>query len=141
MRKEVTISKSEAQKILRGWLRNATSGCHGDMLGYIEGWFQDEDEEAFRMAISALQVKGDLISRADLIKSLEEYDREFMPRWVRKRINEAPAINSNKVGKWIDHSEEGYVECPNCHHTTKCKDNIEDLHYCSYCGKELKKGS
>ena len=35
-----------------------------------------------------------------------------------------------KTGKWIDHSEEGYVECPICGHLTTCEGNIEDLHYC-----------
>lgn len=33
-------------------------------------------------------------------------------------------------GEWIDHSEEGYVECPFCEHLTNCEDNIDELHYC-----------
>ena len=39
--------------------------------------------------------------------------------------------------KWIDHSEDGYVECPICGHLTTCEGNIEDLHYCFWCGTRL----
>ena len=28
-----------------------------------------------------------------------------------------------KKGKWIDHSDEGYVECPFCHSATNCDGN------------------
>lgn len=42
-----------------------------------------------------------------------------------------------KTGKWIDHSEEGYVECPMCGHLTTCEGNIEDLHYCFWCGNKM----
>lgn len=42
-------------------------------------------------------------------------------------------------GEWIDHSDEGYVECPFCDHATTCDDNIEELHYCFFCGAELRK--
>ena len=43
-------------------------------------------------------------------------------------------------GTWNDHSDEGYVECPFCDHATNCDDNIEELHFCFFCGAELKKG-
>ena len=38
------------------------------------------------------------------------------------------------TGKWIDHSDEGYIECPFCHSATNCEGNIEELHYCFSCG-------
>lgn len=40
-------------------------------------------------------------------------------------------------GEWIDHSDEGYVECPFCEHATTCDDNIEELHYCFFCGASM----
>lgn len=45
-----------------------------------------------------------------------------------------------KTGKWIDHSEDGYVECPICGHLTTCEGNIEDLHYCFWCGTRMEAG-
>lgn len=44
---------------------------------------------------------------------------------------------TQKSGKWIDHSDEGYVECPFCGHATTCEDNIDELHYCFYCGARM----
>lgn len=44
-------------------------------------------------------------------------------------------------GKWIDHSEDyGYVECPICEHLTNCEGDVDELHYCWYCGAKLEKG-
>lgn len=40
-------------------------------------------------------------------------------------------------GRWIDHSDEGYVECPKCGSATNCDDNINDLHFCFSCGAEM----
>lgn len=42
-------------------------------------------------------------------------------------------------GEWRDFSDEGFVECPFCEHATNCDDNIEELHYCFFCGAELRK--
>ena len=42
-----------------------------------------------------------------------------------------------KVGKWFDHSEEGYVQCPFCGSLTTCEDNIDELHYCFNCGARM----
>ncbi len=40
-------------------------------------------------------------------------------------------------GYWIDHSDEGYVECPKCGSATNCDGNINDLHFCFSCGAEM----
>ena len=40
-------------------------------------------------------------------------------------------------GHWIDHSDEGYVECSNCGSATNCDGNIADLHFCFSCGAEM----
>lgn len=42
--------------------------------------------------------------------------------------------------RWIDHSDEGYVECPKCGSATNCDDNIADLHFCFSCGAEMEGG-
>ena len=42
-----------------------------------------------------------------------------------------------KTGHWIDHSEEGYVECSECGSATNCDGNIADLHFCFSCGAEM----
>lgn len=42
-----------------------------------------------------------------------------------------------KDGKWIDYRNDGFVECPFCGHATNCEDNIDELHYCFYCGAKM----
>ena len=44
-----------------------------------------------------------------------------------------------KTGHWIDHSDEGYVECSNCGSATNCDGNIADLHFCFSCGAEMER--
>ena len=50
---------------------------------------------------------------------------------------EPPAQPERKRGKWIDYSEDGYVECPFCHSATNCDDNIDELHFCFSCGARM----
>lgn len=49
---------------------------------------------------------------------------------------------TEKTSKWIDRTEDGYVECPVCGHATTCEynDEIEDLHYCFWCGTRMEVG-
>ena len=42
-----------------------------------------------------------------------------------------------KRGKWIDHTDEGFVECPFCHSATTCEDNIDELKFCFSCGARM----
>ena len=42
-----------------------------------------------------------------------------------------------KTGRWIDHSDDGYVKCPFCGSATNCYDDIDELHYCFSCGAEM----
>ena len=44
---------------------------------------------------------------------------------------------SRPQGKWIDYSDDGYVECPICRNATNCDGNIDELHFCWSCGAEL----
>ena len=58
--------------------------------------------------------------------------------YVCEMIDDAPTIEERKTGKWIDYSEDGYVECPFCHSATNCDDNIDELHFCFLCGAMMK---
>ena len=48
-----------------------------------------------------------------------------------------PVTPTRPSGHWIDHSDEGYVECSNCGSATNCDGNIADLHFCFSCGAEM----
>ena len=52
-------------------------------------------------------------------------------------IDEQPTIESKK-GRWIDYSDEGFVECPFCHSATNCDGNKEELHFCFSCGADMR---
>ena len=47
------MTREEARQIIAIWLVSS-KGTKGQR-GYIEGWFDEEDVEAFRMAIEALE--------------------------------------------------------------------------------------
>ena len=101
--------------------------------------------------------QGDLISRQDAIDALEEQldylqmlnknenptaeGKWYGVNWARNTIADLPyKQNERPKGEWIDHSEDGYVECPICEHLTTCEDNIDELHYCWNCGADMRKG-
>ena len=42
-----------------------------------------------------------------------------------------------KTGHWIDHSEEGFVECSECGSATNCNGDINELHFCFSCGAKM----
>lgn len=54
------------------------------------------------------------------------------------KIEEMAEDLSQKTGKWIDYSDEGYVECPFCHSATNCDGNKDELHYCFSCGADMR---
>ena len=81
---------------------------------------------------------SDLISRRHLIYSLEK-DGLPVSAWLRDMIESEPSAEpERKTGKWIDYTEDGYVECPYCHSATNCDGNKDELHYCYSCGAELR---
>lgn len=49
------MTREEAKQIIATWLVSS-KGAKGQR-GYIEGWFDEEDVEAFRMAIEALSAE------------------------------------------------------------------------------------
>jgi len=57
---------------------------------------------------------------------------------IVKVINAQPTIEPRPRGKWIDYTDDGYVECPFCGSATNCDDNISELHYCFSCGADMR---
>ena len=62
------------------------------------------------------------------------YKPEVLTRYIKEYF--MPSV-TQKSGKWIDYRDDGFVECPFCGHATNCEDDIDELHYCFYCGAEL----
>lgn len=53
-------------------------------------------------------------------------------------IDELPSVTPIRPkGHWIDHSDEGFVECSECGSATNCDGNINNLHFCFSCGAEM----
>lgn len=90
---------------------------------------------------TALQTLSNLPSvQPEGIKCVElsEEDYEKIAEQLRKSsLILTSAEPEQKVGKWIDHSDDGYVECPFCGSATNCDDNINELHYCFSCGAKM----
>jgi hypothetical protein len=91
----------------------------------------------------------DLISRQAAIDEIDEWIKAFRENGhkesaadaclIQDGIIQLPSAESErKTGKWIDYSDEGYVECPFCHSATNCDGNKDELHYCFSCGTELR---
>ena len=91
---------------------------------------------------------NDLISRQDAIYALLEKGQKSRRYkvgeiWelnfdeIREALATVPSAEPKK-GKWIDFSDEGYVECPYCHSATNCDGNKEELHYCYSCGADMR---
>ena len=53
-------------------------------------------------------------------------------------IKQLPSAQPQRTGRWINHVEDGYVECPFCHSATNCDDNISELHFCFSCGADMR---
>ena len=57
---------------------------------------------------------------------------------VKEGLEGLPSLESErKRGKWIDYTDEGFVECPFCHSATNCDGNKDELHYCFSCGARM----
>lgn len=91
---------------------------------------------------------GELISRQDVIKAVTYGALSSATLFgrsdagmtaLRETVRAIKALPSvPRKGKWIDYSDEGYVECPFCHSATNCDGNKDELHYCFSCGAELR---
>ncbi len=57
----------------------------------------------------------------------------------RYKLETLPSAEpERKKGRWIDYTDEGYVECPFCHSATNCDDNKDELHFCFSCGADMR---
>ena len=92
-------------------------------------------------------MKDDVISRQAAIDALGEgamvnYQAAGHDNGLIKAIDVIKGLPSTepkrKKGTWIDHFEDGFVECPFCHSATNCDGNRDELHYCFSCGAELR---
>ena len=60
---------------------------------------------------------------------------------ARKKAKEIKQLRKRtKTGHWIDCSDEGFVVCSECGSATNCNGNINELHFCFYCGARMNKG-
>ena len=101
--------------------------------------FGGEHAEFIKLAIKALDQEPceDAISRQSMLDYLKYLHGE-MPE--EEFIKELPSVTpARKTGHWIDHSDEGYVECSECGSCTNCDGNIADLHFCFSCGAEMER--
>ena len=88
---------------------------------------------ALGMAIDALKhPRQQCIAKIELPE--EELEKIFQ-KILHEHVQVLPP--ERKTGRWINHGEDGYVECPICGRLTTCEGNIEDLHYCFWCGARL----
>ena len=79
-----------------------------------------------------------------IIKKLGIASEEFLlesEKAVFEEIDKASTVEAEPVrhGKWIDYTDEGYVECDQCHSATNCDGDIEELNYCWHCGARMHK--
>lgn len=150
------MTNEQAKKMLKAkleCLKRETSGtdfdcnnsnCDECSLCYEQG-NMGEQKEALDMAIKALEQEPceDTISRQAAIDATW-----FEPSYtdplnvlteVRDRLKALQSAQpERKKGKWIDYSDEGYVECPFCHSATNCDGNKDELHFCFSCGADLR---
>lgn len=92
----------------------------------------EERKKAIKAAIQALSqepTKTQMIDKSNF--DIEQYKMDLDTAY------ECGKAEARQTGKWIDYSDEGYVECPFCEHATTCEDNIDELHYCFYCGARM----
>ena len=92
---------------------------------------------------------NDMISRQDAIDALSycqtylfdsrDDDEKISLEDAEYAIEQLPpAEPERKKGRWIDYTDEGYVECPFCHSATNCDDNKDELHFCFSCGADMR---
>lgn len=134
------MTRKEARQIIATWLESS-KGAKGQ-CGYIEGWFDEEDAEAFRMAIEALSAtpSGDIISRGDAICAIENTDCELTAKDWDELTGAIMALSSAETGQgWIPTSEKQPEEDGRYLVTYRLltgEPRLELLHYGEPCGYE-----
>ena len=135
------MTREEARRIIATWLVSS---------GYIDGWFDEEDVEALRMAIEALQAQpthGRLIDADALSKKLCETTIFIKDGEVLQRmINDAPTVHADRPhGEWIEREDwngDSYYDCSVCGESFVLCDGTPSMnlyHYCPNCGADMRK--
>lgn len=99
----------------------------------------------------ALEKEGWSLHRTIRVdKNTDEYQTKPLRQvpTIEPRCETCEAFNKTRLlipqpertGRWINHVEDGYVECPFCHSATNCDDNISELHFCFSCGARMEGG-
>lgn len=105
-------------------------------LKFQYGWYSKDDDEAFDMAIEALEQEpcADMVSRDSMWEVLQRlYGTEG--ELVEELMSLPPVLPMPKIGKWICKKEEDSYRCSLC--TFPChKDNLGAIptKYCAGCG-------
>ena len=107
-----------------------------EVTGMSLDW-DDAHYEALQMAIKALEKEPceDAISRQSMLDYLKYLHGEMSEEEFVKAL--PSVIPTRPAGHWIDHSDEGFVECSECGSATNCDGNIADLHFCFNCGAKM----
>jgi len=95
------------------------------------------DELISRQAAISLPVKPreDRYFQTQSLDDAYDYGWRSLQRCIEKLPSAQP---ERKKGKWIDHTDEGYIECPFCGSATNCDGDISELHYCFSCGADMR---
>lgn len=138
--------REEAIKRVSIWLDKGKQ--HSDyQLGYIEGWFTKEDEQAFQMAINALQMEpcDDYISRQRALDIVEfnrnSYDGNDAVVWIEREIKELPSVQpEQEIGQWLG-TDEWYHKCSCCgevfHFYYPEYTKLNKWNFCPRCGAKM----
>ena len=87
----------------------------------------------------------DLISRQAAIDAIWEVRItpggelfNAIKRAQEELIKQLPTVQpERKKGKWKNHIEDGYLECPFCGAATNCDGDESELHFCFSCGAKM----
>lgn len=96
-----------------------------------------DDAISRKLAIRAIKNLYPDIPRVDFNGAKRKWADKYAQYIECERLIEHLPPVTQKSGKWIDYSDEGFVECPFCGHATNCEDDIDELHYCFYCGARM----
>lgn len=139
------MEKSRAIELLEhlAWDRDIERNPYGDALNIAI--------DALKAQLSHEDATSDTISKTETVEHLRrvleatvpitDYDGGFIDG-IEFSISTVstmpPAQPERKKGKWIDYTEDGYVECPFCHSATNCDGNKDELHFCFSCGADMR---
>ena len=107
----------------------------------------DREQLATNLQQTCNQLATDTISRQEAIEAFRkrlcssETESGYWISFsgVERTLKSLPSAQpERKRGKWIDYTDEGYVECPFCHSATNCDGNKDELHFCFSCGADMR---